>query len=214
MTLKLGETFQYEQVVDSICELNWRDLTSEELTDVATIYYYFSIQFRENLQIARDLHPDDEKLIELEAGECDTANLSPWPGVAHAEERLDHDEFIRRSLELLPIDSSRRPAVDEIGRVYLANIRQMDLAIRARSIASYEDRGLERVFNAILTSTQWHGATLKAFEHFLVQHIKFDLDPNLGHGALARHLAPNDDVLPLWAEFKRILVEAVPGLLA
>ncbi len=211
--MDLAETFQYERVVDSICGLNWRNVNQEELKEVATIYYYFSIQFRENLQIARQLYPDDAKLIELEAGECATDNLSPWPGVAQAGERLDHDEFMRRALERSPIDASRREVLDKIGRTYLANIRDMNLDSRALSIASYEDRGLDRVFTAILTSTPWHGATLEAFQHFLEQHIKFDLDPELGHGALARHLTPNDDVLPLWMEFKQALVEAVPSLL-
>lgn len=47
--MNLADTVQYERVVDSICGLNWADLTQEEFTDAPTIYYYFSIQFRENL---------------------------------------------------------------------------------------------------------------------------------------------------------------------
>ena len=72
----------YTLSVDRICALNWSELTESESIDLAWAYYYFSIQFRENLAIARRLYPDDEKLVELEAGECMTDNLSPWPGVA------------------------------------------------------------------------------------------------------------------------------------
>ena len=56
------------------------------------------------------------------------------------------------------------------------------------------------------------GQLLQAFKHFLTEHIRFDSDPEQGHGALCRHLTPNDRILPLWTAFKEILVEAAPGL--
>ena len=77
---------------------------------------------------------------------------------------------------------------------------------------SYEDGGLERVFRAILTARHWNGLLQQAFKHFLTEHIRFDSDPDQGHGALCRHLRPDDRVLRLWADFKRMLVEAVPRL--
>jgi hypothetical protein len=45
-----------------------------------------------------------------------------------------------------------------------------------------------------------------------MQHIRFDEDPEQGQGALSRHLVPNDAILPLWQECKRIFVEAAPVL--
>lgn len=176
------------------------------------MYYFFSIQFRENLEIACSLHPGDENLEELSAGECNTDNLSPWPGVAEAGEKLNHDEFMRRALRLCPIQEARRRELQSIGEAYLATIRAIDDDTRARSIASYEDGGLERVFGAMLTAPAWSNPTLQAFQHFLRRHIHFDHDPDHGHGALARHLGVGDEVTPLWAEFRRILVEAVPRL--
>ena len=149
---------------------------------------------------------------ELELGECNTDNLSPWPGVADEGEKLDHDEFMRRLLDLSPGDRQRRSFIDGIGQRYLESIRQIDLDTRARSIASYEDGGLEKLFRAILTAPHWDSPLLQAFRHFLVQHIRFDEDPEQGHGALSRHLAPNDRILPLWQECKRLLVEAAPAL--
>lgn len=182
--------------------------------DVARIYYYFSIQFRENLQIACELYPEGEKLRELEEAECNTDNLSPWPGVAHAGEKIDHDEFMRRLLTLSPVDDGHRNTLDLIGQGYLQTIREMEPEARARSIASYEDGGLERVFRAVLRCRHWGSPSLRAFNHFLVEHIRFDSDAEHGHGALSRHLTPDDSqVLPLWSEFQRILVESVPGLL-
>jgi hypothetical protein len=70
-----------DEVVEAICALNWRDLSLDQMIDVAWAYYYFSVQFRENLAAARELLPDDEQLEELDRGERDTYNLSPYPGV-------------------------------------------------------------------------------------------------------------------------------------
>jgi hypothetical protein len=88
----------------------------------------------------------------------------------------------------------------------------MDQKVRALALASYEDGGLEAVFTAFLSAPTWDGPLLEAFKHFLAEHIRFDSDPNAGHGALCRHLVPDERVAPLWAEFKRILIEAAPGL--
>ena len=75
--------------------LDWGKLTEEDLIGVAWVYYYFSIQFRESLEIARQLYPADQQLQELDRGERNTDNLSPWPGVASVGERMNHDEFMR-----------------------------------------------------------------------------------------------------------------------
>src|SRR5208282_4018908 len=140
------ESYAYERLVDAICALNWTALSREDLIDTATAYYYFSVQFRENLKMACELYPDDEKLRQLKLGECNTDNLSPWPGVALPGEKLNHDEFMRRLLDLSPADGHRRGVINGIGRRYLDTIRRMDPDIRARSIASYEDGGLEKLF--------------------------------------------------------------------
>ncbi|MFL5286843.1 MAG: hypothetical protein ACJ8AW_39205 [Rhodopila sp.] len=211
---QITERYSYERVVESICALNWTSLSREDLSNVARAYYYFSVQFRENLEIACRLFPDDDKLRQLSLGECATDNLSPWPGVALPGEKLDHDEFMRRLLEL-PVDDSNRCAfIDQIGLQYLETIRRMGPDACACSIASYEDGGLERLFRAILTAPHWDSDLLRAFRHFLVQHIAFDEDPDQGHGALSRHLAPDDRILPLWLECRNLLVAAAPTLLS
>ena len=204
--------FEYHKVIDNICDLNWSRLTQADLINVAWIYYYFSIQFRENLEAARRLYPNDDRLLELDHGERNTDNLSPWPGVAASGEKMNHDEFMRRTLALTPIEESRRRDLEAIGQSYLARTRAIDSVTKALSIASYEDGGLESVFRAILKSPHWDGPLLQAFKHFLTEHIRFDGDPEQGHGALCRHLPPNDKVLPLWTAFRQILVEAAPGL--
>lgn len=80
--------FNFERVVDDICGLNWIETSEEDLISVAWAYYYFSMQFRECLEVARKLYPDDERLLELDRGERDTDNLSPWPGVAAPGEKI------------------------------------------------------------------------------------------------------------------------------
>jgi hypothetical protein len=209
-----SKVLPHEALIDAICDLSWTNLTEEDLINIAWVYYYFSVQFRESLDIARALYPDDDRLRQLDHGERDTDNLSPWPGVATPGERMNHDEFMRRTLELMTISESRRRSLVAIGQSYLTKVRAMDCNTRALALASYEDGGLEKVFRAILTAGHWNDPLLKAFKHFLAEHIRFDGDPEQGHGTLCRHLTPNEQVQPLWAEFMRMLVEAAPSLTA
>jgi hypothetical protein len=204
--------FQYQTVIDEICELSWSNLRQPNLLNVAFAYYFFSVQFRENLEIACDLYPHDVKLQQLKLEECDTENLSPWPGVADWGERINHDEFVRRLLTLSPISVRRRKRLEAIGRRYLTTVRQTEVIVRASSIASYEDGGLTRVFRAILGCKHWDNPSLQAFRHFLTAHIRFDDDVERGHAALCRHLTLDDQILPLWTAFKSILIEAAPRL--
>jgi hypothetical protein len=202
--------FAFDSVIDGICRMAWDELDSDEVMRVAKAYYYFSIQFRENLEIARARCPDDEKLAELYAGECDTDNLSPWPGVAAPGERMNHDEFMRRLLTFHRVDRDER--LSAAGEAYLAETRGIDDMARAASIASYEDTGLSRVFGAMLRAPHWYGKGQRAFRFFLEEHIRFDSDDGAGHGSLSRHLAPDDRILPLWTAFRDLLATAVPKL--
>ena len=204
----------YHGTIADICSLRWSTLGHDDLINVAWAYYYFSTQFRENLEAARRLHPEDDRLLDLDRGERDTDNLSPWPGVAATGEKMHHDEFMRRTLTLTAIPADRRSALEALGRAYLADVRATDDLTKALSIASYEDGGLEAVFGAILKAPDWQGPLLGAFQHFLSEHIRFDSDPELGHGALCRHLTPDDRILPLWTAFREILVKSAPGLKA
>src|SRR5262249_34332107 len=131
--------FAYEREIEKICDLNWEDLSQDDLVKVAWAYYYFSVQFRENLEIARNLYPDDDRLLQLDLGERNTDNLSPWPGVAAVGEKMNHDEFMRRTLGLTTIADGSRHHLETIGQSYLARIRSMDNVSKALSLASYED---------------------------------------------------------------------------
>jgi hypothetical protein len=202
--------FVFHSVIESICRMAWEDLNSDEVMRIATAYYFFSVQFRENLEVARDRYPDDSKLAELWEGECETDNLSPWPGIAAAGERMNHDEFMRRVLELHPVGRDRR--LVEAGLAYLRKARSIDPAARAASIASYEDGGLSSVFNAMLRAPHWYGPGQRAFRFFLEEHIRFDSDDGAGHGQLSRHIPVDDRILPLWTAFRDLLVAAVPRL--
>ena len=202
-----------QAVIDDICGLDWAGLTRDEVINTAWTYYYFSVQFCQNVGIARALFPDDERLEELDAGERDTDNLSPCPGVVAAGERVDHDEFMRRTLALEPLDPAREKRLRAIGEAYLAKVRATGDLTRALSLSTYEDGGLERTFRAILEAKHWDGPLLQAFRHFLEGHIKLDSDPDHGHGSLCRHITPSGEVYDLWAAFKESLVAGAPGLL-
>src|SRR5580704_6686035 len=133
-----------EEIIATICAMPWDRLTNDEVLQVAKAYYYFSIQFRENLETACRMNPGDPMLEVLREGECDTDNLSPWPKVAAPGEKLDHDEFMRRLLALQPVRDAE--LIETLGAGYLNRVRGLDEAARARSMASYEDGGLSRVF--------------------------------------------------------------------
>lgn len=207
---KAGKGFAFQAVIDEICRMRWETLDAAEIIQVAKAYYYFSIQFRENLEVACRLRPGDQLLQKLREGECETDNLSPYPEICVVGEKLNHDEFMRRLLEFQPIGRDR--TLTRVGETYLAETRSLDDITRATSIASYEDGGLSRVFDAMLRAPDWHGAGPAAFKFFLEEHIRFDTDDDGGHGALSRHLTPDDRILPLWASFRDLLLAAVPAL--
>ena len=116
------EPVGYETTIDEICSLDWENLSQDTLGDIARVYYYFSIQFRENLEIACQLYPWDLKLRQLIQEECNTDNLSPWPDVASIGERLNHDDRVDGVLVQLPRPRQIEPhrviaAIDRPGRV-------------------------------------------------------------------------------------------------
>lgn len=206
------DAIDHSHIIMRICDLRWADLSQADLLRVTQSYYYFSVQFRENLRIACELYPSDADLKELESQECDTANLSPWPGVAAANEKMNHDEFVRRLLNLRPARESRSLYLDYLGHSYLGAVRRISPVARAMSIGSYEGGGLERLFRAFLSAPDWDNPALQAFQHFLIKHIGFDGDLEHGHGALSRHLVPDERVIPLWTEYERLLLKSVPKL--
>ena len=212
--MSLTSEHEYVHTIHAIGGLAWESLDEQRCVEAAWAYYFFSVQFRENLLIARRLHPGDDKLMDLEREECATDNLSPWPGVAAAGEAMNHDEFMRRALLLSPLDPERQQDFAERGEAYLYATRAVHDAVRAMSIASYEDGGLEHVFEAMLRMPGSANPTVAAFRHFLSEHIRFDSNPDEGHGALARHLMPDDRIKPLWDAFYDLLAAFVPSLTA
>ena len=89
--MKLTNVQRYRLIVEDIARLQWDILSQEELRAIACAYYYFSIQFREGLELACELNPWDERgSWNCARGEVDTDNLSPFPNIAVAGERMDH----------------------------------------------------------------------------------------------------------------------------
>ena len=128
------ERFQFYGVIEEISAFPWSSLSRDDMVDVAWAYHFFSIQFRECLVEARRLYPEDENLRKLEAEECDTDNLSPWPSVAAVGERLNHDEYMRRVLALMPCAAAKAEAFKAIGDRYLAATRSQPSAVLAASL--------------------------------------------------------------------------------
>jgi hypothetical protein len=201
----------YQRVIDDISNFNWGGLERDELLMACRAYYYFSKQFVDAVHIACDLYPSDQSLMALREGECDTDNLSPYPGIAERGEKMNHDEFMRRIIESASLDPAARERVDNLGREYLVEVGRGNPLTRAMALSSYEDGGLEAVFNAMLTAPDWNEPSLGAFRHFLVEHIKLDSGEG-SHGSLCRHLVADDRILPLWEAFKSLLGAAVPRL--
>ncbi len=200
------------RIIADIVGLGWPHLSQPEMLAVAWAYYFFSVQFRENLELACDFFPEDPSLQKLLGEECHTANLSPYPGVAAVGERLNHDEFMKRSLELSPIPRALRDQCRQAGQRYLDRVRDVEPMTRALSISSYEDGGLERLFRGMLTAPGFDDPALRAFRFFMIEHIRFDSDQGGGHGQLSRQLPPCEDVAELWSVFQDLLLELTPRL--
>ena len=111
-------------------------------------------------------------------------------------------------------EDDRREKLQALGKEYLAKVHAVNVEVQVTALPSYEDGGLEAVFSSILKSPDWDGALLQAFKHFLVGHVALDSDPVGGHGALCRHLRPDDRIVPLWAAFRDVFVAAAPELKA
>ena len=191
----------------------WDELNSDEVMHASPkgLLLFLDPVPREFGEIARARAlPPTSKLADLWDGECNTANLSPWPGIAATGERMNHDEFMRRLLDFDPVGSEDR--LTAAGLAYLDKTRSIDDAARASSIASYEDGGLSRVFGAMLRAPHWYGRGQRAFRFFLEEHIRFDSADGAGHGELSRHLPIDDRILPLWTTFRDLLATAVPKL--
>ena len=117
---------RYLRVIDEIEDLNWPKLTRDELMAACAAYYYFSVQFVQAVDIACELYPSDPKLVELRKGECDTDNLSPYPGIAEPGEKMNHDEFMRRTVAMSSLDGDVRKRIESLGRAYLAEVHRFD----------------------------------------------------------------------------------------
>src|SRR5690242_3606228 len=203
----------YQKIVDEICHFRWSEINRSELLAVSQACYYFSVQFCETVEIACRLHPFDHLLAELREKLCNSDDLSPYPGVAEPSEKLDHGKFMRRVLAMSSLDAATRARIGRFGAAYLAKIRGTGPETRVRSLPSYVDDGLEKIFSAVLRARDWEDPSLAAFRHFLVGHIDLDSDPDIGHGALCRHLVPDDRIVPLWRAFRDLLMQAAPGLI-
>jgi hypothetical protein len=210
-TMNVQITSRYQRIIDEISNLNWRGLERHELMKACRAYFYFSRQFVDAVQIACDLYPSDQNLIALREGECDTDNLSPYPGIADKGEKMNHDEFMKRVVDSASLDQAVREQVDSFGHEYLAEVSRTDPLTRAMALSSYEDGGLEAVFTAILAAPEWNEPSLGAFKHFLVEHIKLDSGDG-SHGSLCRHLVADDRIVPLWTAFRDLLIQAAPRL--
>ncbi len=202
---------RYQSTIEEIANLDWSHLSCEELTAACYAYYFFSVQFVQCVDIACDLYPTDANLMALRDGECDTDNLSPYPGIAEVGERMNHDEFMWRVCVMTAIESSEQERVKQLGLLYLTEVSTHDALTRAMSLSSYEDGGLETVFRAILQAPSWNTLALGAFRHFLVEHIRLDSGE---HGGLCRHLVADERIAPLWVAFRNLLVGAAPRLVS
>jgi len=140
--------FAFEGVINQICRMPWAKISNHEVLKIAKVYYYFSVQFRENLAIACLLYPRSENLQKLYREECHADNLSPFPGITAVGERINHDEFLKRLLLLQTVQQERM--LEKAGMTYLRQARQIDDSVRSRSIVSYEDGGLSSIFSAML----------------------------------------------------------------
>ena len=139
--------FAFEEVINQISRMPWEKISNHDVLKIAKAYYYFSVQFRENLAISCLLYPRDENLRKLYKEECHTDNLSPYPGITAIGEKINHDEFIERLLLFQPIQQEYR--LEEAGAYICEKSAKWTTlfghkALRVMSQHSPDSRPIER----------------------------------------------------------------------
>lgn len=209
----LSECFQANSAINRVCDIGWETLNEQQMTSAVWMFYFRSVQFRENLEAAIRLHPDNQNLRTLTEEELHTNNLSPYNGIAAEGEYLDHDTFLKRIIETHPIPPEKRQYLENLGKEYLDSMTKMPDEIKAMCLVSSEDGGSSKIYTNILTSPQncWKSNGMQAFRHFLQKHVEFDSTEgeDTGHGMLVRKLGIDDRVAPMLDKFADCLEDAI-----
>ncbi len=81
---------------------DWRSRLEVEMVTVAWAYDYISLPFQERLEMSSGYDTEGQDLLRLGAMDEQISNLSPFPDVALAGEKTNHDAFKRRLLKPCP----------------------------------------------------------------------------------------------------------------
>ncbi len=159
---------KYIEIVRLIRELNWKDLSTSELECLMILSAYAAREFAESLRITLALHPESTEFRDMSVGELDTNNIQ------HEEysRTADHADFLWYFIEKYQV-FQHHPEAITAGESYLNRVRVLPREVRAMSIVSRE-RELPGIFEQVLKATDWSTPALRAFRHYLVEHIRLD----------------------------------------
>ena len=193
--------------------MNWRRLSIGELIDVAWAYYFFSIQFRENLLIARELLPDDAQLEQLGSRR---KGYGQFISLSRGCRRRGASGSRRVHAESVVADADRRAsaaiASRRSARLISAKSAPLTVGQGPRASRAMRTGVLRKCSGACCRPRIGRIPCSQGFKHFLEKHIEFDSDVENGHGGLCRHLPPNEGVRELWTAFKESLIQVAPAL--
>ncbi len=200
----------------AVCEIaamNWVALSPDERVDVAWTTYFFSVQCRESLNAALQVHPDHEGLKHYAQAVCQTTNLSPWTGVASPGEAMHHDEFLRRVLTREPVCQERRARLQRLGAAYLVTTRGLNAPVKAMGVLSYLTGGLDAVYRTIQSTAQGEGELMRGFRYFLTEHVRL-VHASQAELPSASSAGSNDGDSAglMWTAFRDLLLQTVPSL--
>jgi hypothetical protein len=148
-------------------------------------------EFGVSLRMALEVHPDDENLRTMAAGELDTDNLT----YRSYHQRGDHFQFLEYFILQFPTwrTSARTENLKNAIRGYGVIMHNMSPEHRAQTIFSRE-RELPGIFEKILGAHDWDALGFGFYRYYLERHIMLD-SASGGHADLTREHELNEDVL-------------------
>jgi hypothetical protein len=193
----------YLQTVEKIRNLNWEELSSNDLQKLMFLSYAAAREFAEALRITADLYPEDANVQELVSGELNTNNIS----FGEYKQEGDHADFLNYFIQKYSLMNDDE--VQACANSYLQACARLDPELRAMSIFSREEQ-LSGIFRKILCAKDWSAPGLDAYRHYLEAHISLDSDEG-GHHDLTKKFPIDDRVEPFY-QIRLQMYHSIPKL--
>jgi len=180
-----------QENISQIANFNWSKMS---IYDILYLSLTTAYEFAESLRIAQKFYPENKDIAAVASGELLTDNLY-YENYRRPGDHADYLAyfFVRKNLGRR-VSLKAQVSAD----IYLIKCESFTDGQRAMSIISREQE-LHKIFEKIVSSHNWKSNSLDFYEHYLLEHIRFDSQEG-GHGDLLSKLPLNEKYLDeFWA---------------